>query len=754
MKTYRGLTLDRFQQEAIAAFDAGENILCCAPTGAGKTLLAEYAIEQILAQGGEVAYTAPIKALSNQKYRDFIEIYGEDRVGIITGDVILNPGAPLLLMTTEIYRNIMYDSPERLSRMQCVIFDEVHYIEDEKRGTVWEESLMLSPPHIRFLCLSATVANADLIAEWLTDIRIQTTRVIFHDVRPVPLSIGFFVEDAGYFNDKQLLKAVRVADQQRSRRGPRGRKADVVDWLNNNNRLPALYFCFSRKRCELMAERYARRSLSSPEESAQAVAWYENFLAGNDLDRFRSARDLGQLIAAGVAWHHAGMLPPLKEAVEVLFGKGLIKLLFATETFALGINMPARSAIFSSLEKNDGISFRYLRAYEFQQMAGRAGRRGIDELGYVVVMLEPKYARYEETKITVFGKVEPLTSRFGFSYSSLMNLLERFDVDGIKEVAQRSLASRQAERDQKQLERKITTLEEEVESLPCVHSRGKAMERLEAWVRINEALDKAKMDMDEMRQKVRGKGARDSQGWREKLKELAGRIGALKKQKQKMSCRKCFDGSQCMVLVQRLRALRKQQKNAGTRMLDMIDRKFALLQSMGYVDGRKLLPRGQIASSIFGYEIQATELYFDGWLGRLEPVALIALLSTITHERRRDEPGRLRRREFRRILQTYSDRLEEIRREERRVIGEELTSAADPGFADAAAAWAEGIPFEELLGRFPDFAEGDMIRQLRQVIDLIRQLRRACAADLMTRDKLDQCMELINRDVVDAERFL
>jgi superfamily II RNA helicase len=527
-----------------------------------------------------------------------------------------------------------------------------------------------------------------------------------------------------------------------------------VDYLNQQKLLPVLYFCFSRKRCERMAHSYSNRQLTDAETSQKAVMWFEEYLETHGLAWSRSARELTETIASGVAWHHAGVLPPLKEAVEILFSRGWIRLLFATETFARGINMPARSVIFSSLEKNDGIAFRYLRAYEFQQMAGRAGRRGIDTEGDVVVNLEPKYARFEETRDTVFGLVEPLASRFAFSYSSLMNLYERHDMQEIHQLATHSLASYQQELSSERLEKSITKLKEEVENLVCSRSKGLAMERILVFHNLTEELQTCKDKMDSIRQTMRRKPMAEKQQYHGQLTDLSEKIVFIKKNLAKNRCKKCYDGSNCMSYIQRLKRLEKRRHKGGNRMLELIDRKFACLQELKFVNETGLLPRGEFARNIFGYEIQATELYFEGWLNTTDPLEILAVLATVTFEKRRDEDGRCRDRRYRNVVRKFIERIEQLKKIEYSILKIETIPLPDAGFVDPVLLWAAGADFEQLSVSFPDFAEGDMIRQFRQIIDLLRQLKRAMKNDEFTRDKLNTCTELINRDVVDAEQYL
>lgn len=416
-RVYRGLTLNAFQEEALHAIEAGKSVLLSAPTGAGKTLVAEYAIEETLKNGRRAIYTAPIKALSSQKYRDFKAQPSVD-VGIMTGDVTINPTAPLLIMTTEIFRNTIFESPRDLTDVDYVVFDEIHYMDDLERGTVWEESIIFAPPHIRFICLSATVANLNQFGEWIEQTREQPVEIIRHTDRPVPLRHYFFFPGIGARRAEEVSRF-----PQFSRRRGYGPKHDVLDMLQQRDSMPVLFFCFSRKECERRARMNATRDLLDPADQARITQLFDQICDLFQVQADAYLEELRALAARGVSYHHAGLLPLHKELVERLFTSGMLRLLFTTETFALGINMPARSVVFSSLRKFDGVGFDYIKAREYQQMAGRAGRQGIDDEGLVYSIIDdPRIGDPEDVKRVVFGQIEPIRSRFNLSYSTLINL--------------------------------------------------------------------------------------------------------------------------------------------------------------------------------------------------------------------------------------------------------------------------------------------------------------------------------------------
>jgi superfamily II RNA helicase len=427
---FRGLTLNPFQRQALAPLREGRSVLLAAPTGAGKTLVAEIAIDRSIQAGRRAIYTAPVKALSNQKYRDFKAI-APDGVGIMTGDVTINPQAPLLIMTTEIFRNTIFENPAGLDAVETVVFDEIHYMDDPERGTVWEESIIFAPPHIRFVCLSATISNLDQFGDWIGKTRNEQVEIIRHRERPVPLAHYLYIPGRGLKPVERNLSLPPMPRQQRGRgqgRGAvRGRDGEdrnaVVGLLERANNLPTLFFCFSRRECEQRArETLRQRNLLEHERAEQIEHLFAEICETFEISPDAELEELRALARHGIAYHHAGMLPLHKELVERLFTSGLLQLLFATETFSLGINMPARSAVFSSLRKFDGVGFSTLKVREYQQMAGRAGRQGIDDHGLVVSILDDDRVTAKEILRLTGNDVEPILSRFNLSYSTLINL--------------------------------------------------------------------------------------------------------------------------------------------------------------------------------------------------------------------------------------------------------------------------------------------------------------------------------------------
>lgn len=457
--TFRGLTLFPFQRQALGAIFAGSSVVVAAPTGAGKTLVADFAIEQALGNERRVIYTSPIKALSNQKFRDFREAYGEERVGLMTGDVTIQPEAPLLIMTTEIFRNTIFEDPDRLDGFDFVVFDECHYLDDRERGTVWEEAIIFAPAHIRIVALSATVPNVVEFARWIEEVRDVPVEVIVEEERPVPLIHKIWIPGRGPRSlpevKQHYIEMGKMRDRRAGGRGKRrqsgrvNRKAqarameragdDLLDYLTQRELLPAIYFCFSRRDCARLADRHASRSLLQPDERRRMLEQFDDLAARYDVTDADETRALRKIAGRGVLYHHAGMLPIYKEIVERLFTSGLVRLLFATETFALGVNMPARTVCFHALTKYNGIAFGPLMAREYWQMAGRAGRQGIDEKGSVFALLDESDIGFHSLEFFHSGRTEPVRSRFNLNYSAVLNLYRRIG-DDVPEAWQRSFA--------------------------------------------------------------------------------------------------------------------------------------------------------------------------------------------------------------------------------------------------------------------------------------------------------------------------
>ncbi|WP_323797779.1 DEAD/DEAH box helicase [Microcoleus sp. FACHB-672] len=470
LRTLFPFDLDQFQMDAIAALNADRSVVVCAPTGSGKTLIGEYAIYRALASGRRVFYTTPLKALSNQKLRDFREQFGADRVGLVTGDVSVNRDAPILVMTTEIFRNMLYGTRigevgTSLIGVETVVLDECHYMNDRQRGTVWEESIIYCPREIQLVALSATVANSSQLTDWIAQVH-GPTDLIYSDFRPVPL-------DFHYCMPKGLFPLLdntgkKISPRLKPKGGkPKGGRPEapsmpfLLSILQQRDMLPAIYFIFSRRGCDKAVADCAELSLVSKRETQQLKLRIDDFLARNP-----DAGRAGQVepLYRGIAAHHAGILPAWKGLVEELFQEGLIKVVFATETLAAGINMPARTTVISSLSKRTDDGHRLLKASEFLQMAGRAGRRGMDELGHVVTVQTPFEGAKEAAYLATAG-ADPLVSQFAPSYGMVLNLLQTHSLEEAKELVERSFGQYLANLSLRPQQEEIAVLQKELDQV-------------------------------------------------------------------------------------------------------------------------------------------------------------------------------------------------------------------------------------------------------------------------------------------------
>ena len=439
--------LDDFQKEACETIDRGESVVVCAPTGAGKTVIAQHAIHRALEQGCRIFYTTPLKALSNQKFYDFGEKYGHDKVGLLTGDTSINRNAQIVIMTTEVFRNMLYGTnfgavADNLKDVKYIVLDEVHYMNDEQRGTVWEESIIYCPTNIQIIALSATVANCDELTNWINTVHSKTT-LVNTDFRPVPLRFYYFDSSQPFkllpllTPEGKLNKKIRPERPQWAKGKDKRKKTYVKQIIRNladQDMLPAIYFTFSRKKCDEQMEKCSGLGLNTRAEQEKIKAFIEEFIADNP--HLYGNKHIEYLIQ-GVASHHAGLLPAWKNLVEKLFQQGLIKVVFATETLAAGINMPARSTVISATSKRTDAGHRMLTANEFLQMSGRAGRRGMDEVGYVTI-IGTSFQTPDEVAELVLSGSNPLESRFSPSYSMVLNLLQRFNLEESKELILKS----------------------------------------------------------------------------------------------------------------------------------------------------------------------------------------------------------------------------------------------------------------------------------------------------------------------------
>lgn len=645
-----GFPLDGFQRLAMDALDRGESVLVSAPTGSGKTLVADYAAARAIASGGKAFYTTPIKALSNQKFAELSARYGSESVGLLTGDVSHQARAPIVVMTTEVLRNMLFARSSILDGLEVVVLDEVHYLQDPYRGSVWEEVLVLTPREVTFVSLSATVSNATDFGAWLTSVR-GRTRVVVEAHRPVTLHHHYAVAERGR-DGLTVLPLLRdgkanpdgLTLDERRRRNPRHRyraprRTEVVEYLASAGMLPAITFIFSRAACDDAIRQCLEDGvrLTTSNERVRIRELTEAAVDRLDDD------DLATLgygpwsaaLEAGVAPHHAGLVPAFRQAVEQCFSEGLLKVVFATETLALGINMPARTVVVERFAKFRGADTSALTSGEYQQLTGRAGRRGIDTIGHAFVLWSAA-TPFSLVAATAIAPPPDLVSSFHPTYNLAVNLVRRWSRD-------------------------------EAHSL------------------------------------------------------LAASYG-------------------------------QWQAPAGSVSLPaQLDRRLAILDERGFIDGWRLTEAGLALASIYHEsDLLVAEALRGGLFDGLDPVSLTGVVSALTFEARRstETVAQPRNRTVTERLAQLEAVTADLRSDERRV-GLRRTRRPDSGLARAVIGWARGANLDAVL-RDAEVAPGDFVRNVRQLIDLVRQLAQV-AFEAPTRESAHLAVSLLRRGVVGAD---
>ena len=507
--------LDTFQQQSVLYLERQESVLVSAHTSAGKTVVAEYAIAMAKRDGQRVVYTSPLKALSNQKYRELKEEFSD--VGLMTGDTVIDPNASCLVMTTEVLRSMLYKGGEVTREVGWVIYDEIHYMRDKERGVVWEESIVLLPDTVKYVFLSATIPNAREFSEWVCKVHNIPCHIVYTDFRPTPLEhyiypsggegIFLIVDRTSAFKEDNFLKAISIANEKGAEvaqartaarkasemAGGDGSQAKlaqntdvfkIIKMIVDRNYDPVIVFAFNKGECESFANALHKVDLCDENEKDMIDAIYWNAMdALSESDKkLPQVASMPNLLRRGLGVHHSGLLPILKEVIEILFQEGLIKVLFATETMSVGLNMPARTCVFASPRKFDGYGFRWITSGEYTQMSGRAGRRGKDDRGLVVLMVDEKMDA-PTAKDMLRGRSDPLDSAFHVSYATLLNLMR---VEGAEpeDMIMNSFAQFQSMRRVPQLEAKVALLEKKRDEIEIDNE-----EQVNEYVKLRDGLD-------------------------------------------------------------------------------------------------------------------------------------------------------------------------------------------------------------------------------------------------------------------------
>ena len=753
---------DAFQIAACQAVEEGNGVLVAAPTGAGKTVVGEFAAFYALGQGKKCFYTTPIKALSNQKYSEFVAKFGEEKVGLLTGDTSINGEADILVMTTEVLRNMLYAGSSTLTNLGYVVMDEVHYLADKFRGAVWEEVLIHLMESVQVISLSATVSNAEEFGEWLGEVRGNTT-VIVSEVRPIPLYqhvlIGNRMLDLfdrpGQINPEILQRereAMRKSALDRQRRGrynePKERlsRSEIIEKLHHENMLPAITFIFSRVGCDAAVKQClaAGIRLTSPEERTEIKATalkYTAHIAAEDLEVL-GFHEWMSALERGIAAHHAGLLPSFKGAVEDLFQKGLVKAVFATETLALGINMPARTVVLEKLVKFNGEAHVPITPGEYTQLTGRAGRRGIDIEGNAVIQWSPTVDSAAAAGLAS-TRTYPLRSSFAPSYNMSINLIARFGRERARRSLESSFAQFQADRAVVGLSRQIRKNETAIEEILS-----------NAICHLGDFLDYASIrrEIKEVEVLLSKRDHKKTFDNRQRSR-LESDLGDLRKSLRNHSCHSCNDREEHARFAERAGRLNRENEGLRTRVesrTNVIAKTFdqicQVLNHLQYIEGEKPTAQGKILTKIYTEsDLLLTESIRCGLFDDLNSIELLSIVSCMIFESRSVEkfapkmPSAKVSSALTEVISIWAQ-LEEIEVQ----YGVKTQREPDAGFCWIAYKWASGGSLQSVL-KGSDMSVGDFVRSTKQLVDLLNQI--ADASEKL-RPNCREAVKRIDRGVV------
>jgi ATP-dependent RNA helicase HelY len=774
--------LDPFQREAIAKLDAGRGgVLVSAPTSSGKTVVAEYAIFRALQEGSKVIYTTPLKALSNQKYHDFVREYGEATVGLVTGENTINDEAPVVVMTTEILRNLIYEDLKRLDMVRYVVLDEVHYIDDFPRGSVWEEIVIQAPTTMKMVGLSATIGNFKDIADWMAENR-GGMETVFHDVRPVELKLWLAMHNRffplfksdGAIDQRTWSKAAEEEEASYRVGGfsrlPSNDLLQVIEELKRLDILPAIYFIFSRRGCREALQRcsYHELDLTTAEEKEAIDRVAAERLQGlKDRDEeslFRRMVD-ARLLRRGLAEHHAGLLPYHKEMVEELFQRGLIKVVFATETLSLGINMPARGVVVSSFTKFDGANFSNLTTGELTQLMGRAGRRGIDVIGHGVILKESDVEVGTIYEVAM-GPTLVVESKFLPSYNMALNLLRIYTPDQADALMERSFGQFQKRLAQDRTRERLANVRARLADIRHLWDDHEvSIDDVAQYFKLEDRRRAIRIELKRLRREAgaerRGRRGRSralgSSGRLVQRLEVEAR-GLLERQKKLKLVRSPRFGEYLQKYAE-IRSLQKELDGGERELTGQMDeyarklrRLSRILTETGFLAHDRPTDKGLFASRIYGENtILVTEAVWLGWLEGLAPeelCAVLVMLAAEDRERGRDRQPRAPRRyptpaiaQTARLVRSLYFRFADMERD----LDEPNLRQPSHDYIDFAYRWSAGEPLDKIpLPANVDI--GDAIKSMKALYSLLRQLEWA------VRQAKSPLYETVSRAVAQMER--
>ena len=747
--------LDDFQIKGCYAIESGKGVLVAAPTGAGKTIVGEFAAYLAMAQGKKCFYTTPIKALSNQKYQEFVDRFGEENVGLLTGDNSINSEADIMVMTTEVLRNMLYTNSSTLLNLGYVVMDEVHYLADKFRGAVWEEVLIHLMESVQVVSLSATVSNAEEFGDWLQAVR-GDTEVIVSESRPVPLYqhvlignklLDLFNEDGSvnqalFRSEREALRRLRTP-RNRGRGDDENRldRPEVIEKLQFNQMLPVITFIFSRQGCDsavkqCLAANLRLTSTIERDEIRETALKYTATINSEDLELLGHHEWLAAL-ERGIAAHHAGLLPVFKSCVEELFQRGLLKAIFATETLALGINMPARTVLLEKLTKWNGEGHVPITPGEYTQLTGRAGRRGIDIEGNAVVMWSPTVDSASAAGLAA-TRTYPLRSSFSPTYNMSINLLERYGRDRARNSLKSSFAQFQADRAVVSLDKQIRKNAEAIADyntdILCHLGNFTEYAKLRREIKQAEVLISKRSRIDNKQRA-----------------HLEQEIAGYRKSMRHHPCHACNDREAHARVAERADRLIRENEGLSARVENRtnviaktFDRVTQVLNRLGYLDGDNVTATGKMLSKIYAEsDLAIAETINSGILDRLSDIEIASVLSIFLFESRKPEAPRIPNTQVQDALKEVVAiwaKLHNLESEH------DVKTQKEPdfGFCWLAFRWGGGHGLNSVL-KNSDLSVGDFVRSTKQLIDLLNQV---AGAKSELREKCMSAIKKLDRGVV------
>lgn len=740
---YKGKKLDEFQIQAIDCINKSENVIVSAPTGTGKTLIADYCIEKCLSEGKRVVYTAPIKALSNQKYREFSKLIGRENVGVLTGDTVINKKAPFLIMTTEIYRNILYSDLnenydiEFNDDIACVVFDEIHYISDKDRGTVWEESILMKPKDTFMVGLSATIPNIVDLAGWIETVKNEKVNVIYHKERAVPLSHNIWCNGTMVdLDNHEKLKTLA---------GNTNDKDYYLKILNsfNQNDFPLLYFSFNRAGSYEKAVEYAKNKRIRTKEKIDAI----NNIVESILNEYaRNSKDINNfntflnLFYKGVGVHHAGMLPVIKLMVEELFENRLLDVIFCTETFAIGINFPVKTVCIDGYRKFDGVDFRNLFNKEYFQIGGRAGRRGIDEFGTVITIIKPTDVKFKDYPLWSEANMELLDSNFKVSYNIAMQMFDNKNnkIEAmLKDNFAIYLMNKQIDTFKESKDYFFNELNKLKESCCTELGKNNCPMNYEKTIKVLEGEIKDCVWRKDRENKIRA------------LKDIRKRKIKNCTKEQKRICRSKYSQYEdCVEMYLKEKNLYEDYCNRYTEdyFLKQYDNKKKILDELGYIslNSGETLIRGKVMKDIYIQELLVCELIFSDFFENYDEDVICGIVAGIDFDGvKGDKDEKIDNIMIDAYMEVYdlSQKLIEL---EMNILGE-TTVLFNTMPCNIAYKIAKGYKIAEIMEE-TNINDGDIVSIARRTLAILSEIKEAVADRPFLVEKIKRCISKIDRD--------